>query len=139
MIMIPELRRNSDGWKYVSFRTNWPANPSLSWDLWPQRNRGGGIELPKETSFAYSTPQSQEDKGIQITVEEEGLTTAWREGRRCRSHPRFFRAMIMTGLAILIHFVGLRSNGQDLSPETQRLLNEIGTSAGWVKIGRAHV
>src|SRR5262245_24494115 len=49
-----------------------------------------------------------------------------------KSSVRLFRIMTMGCLAGLIHFVGFRSDSQDLSPGTQKLLNEIGTSQGLV-------
>src|SRR5215831_7602143 len=49
-----------------------------------------------------------------------------------RSGIRLFGIMAMGCLTGLIHFLGFRSDGQSLSPETQKLLNEIGTSQGRV-------
>jgi len=77
LIVAPELRGEPDGRAPVLFRTNLPLKATLSWGPWPQRDRGGSVELPKETSFAYSIAELQEHEGVQVTVEQDGLTTRW--------------------------------------------------------------
>jgi hypothetical protein len=77
LIVEPELTREPDGQVRVSFRTNLPVHATLSWGPWPQRDSGGRVELPKETSFAYNIPQLREHGGVQVTAEQDGLITPW--------------------------------------------------------------
>ena len=77
LIVAPELQREADGQTRVSFRTNLPLTATLTWGPWPERNRDGHVDLPKGTSFDYRIPRLQKHEGVQVTVEQDGLTTPW--------------------------------------------------------------
>ena len=40
-------------------------------------NRDGRVELPKGTFFDYLLPRLAKGNGVQVTVEQDGLTMAW--------------------------------------------------------------
>jgi hypothetical protein len=42
-----------------------------------ERDRGGRVELPKGTFFDYRLPRLAKGNGVQVTVEQDGLTTPW--------------------------------------------------------------
>jgi hypothetical protein len=77
LVMTPTLQREDDGQTRVSFRTNLPVTATLTWGPWPQRDGGGHVDLPKGTTFEYRIPKLQKHEGVQVMVEEEGLTTPW--------------------------------------------------------------
>ena len=77
LIVAPELQREADGQTRVLFRTNLPVTATLTWGPWPERNRDGHVDLPKGTSFDYRIPRLQKHEGVQVTVEQDGLTTPW--------------------------------------------------------------
>jgi hypothetical protein len=77
LIVAPELRRETDGQARESFRTNLPVGAILTWGPWPERDRDGRVELPKGTFFDYRLPRLAKGSGVQVTVEQDGLTTPW--------------------------------------------------------------
>jgi len=77
LIVTPELRREPDGRARLSFRTNLPLGATLTWGPWPERDRGGRAELPKGPFFDYRLPRLAKGNGVQVTVEQDGLTTSW--------------------------------------------------------------
>lgn len=77
LIVAPQLQRTAQGGARVSFRTNLPLRPTLTWGSWPQRDDGGRVELPKGTVFDYQIPGLDKHQGIQVRVEENGLTIPW--------------------------------------------------------------
>ena len=72
-----ELHREADGQARVFFRTNLPVTATLTWGPWPDRNRAGRVDLPKGTSFDFIIPRLQPNEGVQVTVEQDGLSTLW--------------------------------------------------------------
>lgn len=77
LILAPRLQRDDHGGVRVSFRTNLPLKATLTWGDWPQREGGGRVELPKGTLFDYQIPRLEKHQGVQVRVEENGLTIPW--------------------------------------------------------------
>ena len=77
LILAPKLRREADGQVEVSFRTNLPAEAKLTWGPCPQRDGQGQVQLPKGTSFSYRIANLEQQSGIRVTIERDGLTAPW--------------------------------------------------------------
>jgi hypothetical protein len=76
-IIDPTFTQTDDGKAQLTFKTNIPVKPLVTWGTLPDRNSDGKKTLPVGTEHALAIDHLRTNVGVKVAIEANGLNMTW--------------------------------------------------------------